>query len=135
MRSTWVAAKTPNRCPVAPVTNPGLLGRVPYPPLAFVVQLRPVSFSEKREDVLKANPSLLEAGRHQQRLSPWDGQRPIDRRSSQARHQRRFAVPAGNRQRGLRNTVPKRALHKASLPWEQREWLARKPSLGDCQAL
>ena len=137
MRPPWVATKTPNRCPVAPVTNPAPVGPCPISATCSCCPAPPRAVLEERQGYAqKLMRPLLERLDATNSVSargtasgPSTAAAPRPATSVVLPFPRATLSPASE------TPAPKRALYKASLPWEQREWLARKPSLGDCQAL
>ena len=92
VRPPRIGPDTPDPCARFAVLDASLLRRVPDLPAPLVSQL----VSHECDHVLECDPRLLEAGRHKDRLTPRDHQRPVQRRSRDPAKQRRLAVGASD---------------------------------------
>ena len=83
-----------------------------------------ILFLKKGQGRPKANQGLLKTAGDNHAFSPWQDQRPIDRRASQGRNESCLAGPTAHAQGSIGYPVLESSLEKLLLPGQQMEGLA-----------
>jgi branched-subunit amino acid aminotransferase/4-amino-4-deoxychorismate lyase len=86
--------------------------------------MEPDPDDDDEEEKAKKAADAKDAKDDDHALSPWQHQRPVNRRASQGRNKRRFPGPTANTERGIGYPRLESSLKKAPLPGQQVERLA-----------